>query len=274
MDASETTTVSLNLEGGVARIRFARSGRRNAFNEVMSAELRWVVEGLREDPRVAALVLEGDGEHFMAGADVGMLHDWASLAPEALENRLRRGFSPTMLEQLPYPVVAAVDGFALGMGFEIALAADLRVATTRAVFGLPEVTLGLMPGAGGTQRLPRLIGATRATEMAMTGRRVDADTAEAWGLVNQVVDVSQLNEVVSEIVGTFRELPPQSLAQIKACLGATRNHSLTDGLELELKRFVATVVGPEAAEGTTAFLEKRSPQFRQTSDWDVRGTST
>ncbi len=260
MDGLETLAVE--VDGPVARVTFSRPKRLNAFNEAMSGELVTVVDRLRDDPDVRVVVLRGEGGNFMGGADIGMLQEWAALERDGLRDRLLAGFSPSLLEQLPQPVIAAVDGFALGMGCEVSLGCDLRIATSRAQFGLPEITLGVIPGAGGSQRLPRLIGRTRAARAVLTAARISAEQALDWGLANLVVEPEELDGAVDELVEELLQLSPLALRRAKACLVASDDRSLYPGIEFELENFVDAVGTEDAAEGTAAFLEKRRPQFK------------
>jgi enoyl-CoA hydratase len=254
-------TLDLAVENGVAWLTFNRPKVLNAFNERMSAELRQVTEQLAVDDGVRVLVVRGAGDHFMGGADIGMLQQWSKLDAGELRKTLLDGFSPTLLEKMPQPVIGAVDGFALGMGFEVALACDFRIATERAVFGLPEITLGLIPGAGGSQRLPRLVGRGRAAEVAMVGARIDAATAERWGVANRAVAPEALDGAVEDLVGSLVKKSPLALRRVKESLVGGAERGLADGIALELDLFVATVLTEDAREGTAAFLEKRRPEF-------------
>lgn len=254
-------TLRVEVEGVVARVVFDRPERLNAFNETMSRELVRVTDHLRDRHDVRVVVLRGAGENFMGGADIGMLQDWSKLERDDLHRRLLAGFSPSLLEALPQPVIAAVDGFALGMGCEVSLACDLRVATTRAQFGLPEITLGVIPGAGGSQRLPHLIGRTRAARAVLTAQRVPASDALDWGLVNEAVDPDALDDTIDAYVASLTRLSPLALRRAKACLVASSDRTSSEGIAFELESFVDAVGTEDATEGTAAFLEKRRPTF-------------
>lgn len=258
---SSFETLGYEEHDGVAHVTFARPRVLNAYNTAMSGELVSVVRRLRAARDVRVVVLRGQGSHFMAGADIGMLQSWSNMSEGRVVQDLLRGFSPTFLEHLPQPVVAAVDGFALGMGCEVAIASDARIVTDRAQFGLPEITLGLIPGAGGTQRLPRLIGRTRAAEMIMTGRRIGAAEAMEWGLVNRVVPPDQLDRASEEFVGDLLSKSPLALRRAKEAIVLGSEGSLAEGLQGELGRFLRSVGSDDAHEGTLAFLEKRKPTF-------------
>jgi enoyl-CoA hydratase/carnithine racemase len=166
-----------------------------------------------------------------------------------------------MLERLPQPTIAAVDGFAFGMGCEVALGCDFRIVTSKAQFGLPEITLGIMPGAGGSQRLPALIGRTRAAEVVLAGRRISGEEALDWGIANTLVEPEALDAAVQDLISRLLDKSPLALRRAKAALVASAEATLSTGIEQELALFVASVGSEDAAEGTRAFLEKRKPSF-------------
>jgi enoyl-CoA hydratase len=254
-------TISYEERDAVAWLTFTRPESLNAFNEAMSAELVTVMEHLAGASDVRIVVLRGEGRSFMAGADIGMLEGWARLSADELTARLSGTFSPSLLERLPQPTIAAVDGFAFGMGCEVALGCDFRIVTSRAQFGLPEITLGLMPGAGGSQRLPRLIGRTRAAAVVLAGRRISAPESLDWGIANALVEPDTLDGAVQELVESLLEKSPLALRRAKAALLASAEEALSPGVAAELALFVASVGSEDAAEGTRAFLEKRRPTF-------------
>jgi enoyl-CoA hydratase len=255
-------TIVYEERDGVAWLTFARPKFLNAFNEEMSAELVTVAEHLAAAEDVRAVVLRGEGRSFMAGADISTLERWAKLSAADLAALLTRTFTPSLLERLPQPTIAAVDGFAFGMGCEIALGCDFRIVTSRSELGLPEITLGIMPGAGGTQRLPRLIGRTRAAEVVLAGRRISAQEAFDWGLANALVEPEQLDDAVNDLIGRLLDKSPLALRRAKAALVASvEETTLSGGIEQELALFVQSVGSEDAAEGTRAFLEKRRATF-------------
>lgn len=255
-------TIGYDASEGVATITFARPEQLNAYTEQMSGELRAVLDEIAADEAVRVLVLRGMGEQFMVGADIGMLERWSHMDSGALREVLLAGFSPSMLERLPQPVIAAIDGYAFGIGCEIALACDLRIATDRAAVALPEITLGLFPGAGGTQRLPRLVGRPRAAEMVFTGRRLGASEATEWGLVNRVVEPDTLDKEVAKLADKLVRLSPLALRHAKRAVVNSEEMGQADGIDDELARFVGMLGSQDTGEGTRAFLEKRSPSFK------------
>jgi enoyl-CoA hydratase/carnithine racemase len=166
------------------------------------------------------------------------------------------------LEELEIPTIAAVHGFAFGMGCEIALGCDFRIATESAQFGLPEIKLGLIPGGGGSQRLTRLIGATKALEMAMIGDPIDAQEAYRLGIVNKVVPDNQLMEEVDKLAKKIIRLGKIAVSSVKAAIYKCLSTGIYDGIECELDKFSLILATEDATEGTTAFLEKRRPEFK------------
>jgi enoyl-CoA hydratase/3-hydroxyacyl-CoA dehydrogenase len=223
----------------------------NAVNSVITNTLWDAFESL--DPEVHAVVLRGKGERaFSAGADI------SGFVGGSGEGERPAGIQPLadLLEQAPVPVVAAIHGYCLGGGLEIALACDFRIATRDAQLGFPEVNLGLLPGGGGTQRAPRLISPGRAKWLTMSGERIDAETACRWGLVEFVVD--DLDEGIARYVEPLDRQSPHALGQIKALLHATRD-ARDD--EREVQAFVECLNSEDGQEGVAAFLEKREARW-------------
>jgi len=238
-----------------------RPDKLNALNQMTISELdRAIIEADR-DEAVLAVVISGAGEKaFVAGADIGEL---ATLGPVEAKAFSRRGQAVfDRIENLGKPVVAAVNGFALGGGCELAMACHLRVAARNAVFGQPEVKLGLIPGYAGTQRLPRLVGKGRGLEILLTGRNVSAEEAERIGLVNSVCDEGELVSTVNELLGRILANGPLAVSH---CIEAV-NHGLDlpfdDACLLEAALFGIGAASEQMREGTSAFLEKRKPAFR------------
>jgi len=238
-----------------------RPEKLNALNRATLTEISDAVEAAGNDDDVWAVVITGAGEKaFVAGADIGELN---GLGPvEAKEVALRGQSIFQQIERLTKPVVAAVNGFALGGGCELAMACHLRVASSNAVFGQPEVKLGLIPGYAGTQRLPRLVGRGRALEILLTGRNVGADEAERIGLVNAVCKPEELGEAVGTLLEKILANGPLAVAH---CIEAV-NHGLDlpfdDACLLEATLFGVGAASEEMREGTSAFLEKRKARFR------------
>jgi enoyl-CoA hydratase len=258
-------TLIVEVKDKVGRIVFNRPKVLNAYSETMSKELLRAVDQLSNDPEARVVVITGSGRAFMAGADVSMLKGWAE-APgggEEVAGILSQFFSPSLLEKCPKPVIAAVNGLAFGMGCEVLLGCDIRIAVQSAQFGQPEIKLGIMTGAGGSQRLPRLVGTGKAMEMVLTGDPIDADEALRWGLVNKVVPDDQLDQAVDELVGKLLKKSATALRLSKEAVIAATNMGLYEGVAHELKLFSGIFETADAKEGVAAFLEKRKPTFNK-----------
>jgi enoyl-CoA hydratase/carnithine racemase len=237
----------------------------NALNAAVIVELAAALDRVDADPTVAAIVVRGGGERaFVAGADiaefVGLGVDTGSAHVTGVQHVIRR------VAICGKPVVAAIRGFCLGGGLELALGCDIRVAAEDAQLGLPEIKLGLLPGGGGTQRLRRVVGPGRARLLTLTGDPISAATAYDWGLVDRVVPVEQLEEAVLDLGRTFAERSAHALAELKALFNATEDAPIADGLPLEAAAFGRCVASPDGREGVAAFLEKRAAVWQSRSE--------
>jgi enoyl-CoA hydratase/carnithine racemase len=244
--------IEMERHGAVALLRFNRPALLNAMNGGMVDEIVAAISLVAEDQAVRVLVLCGAGGHFMAGADV---KDYARQSGEAFrefQERASRVYAA--IEQLDRPVIAAIEGYALGGGFEIALAADLMVAHPEAKLGLPEVKLGLVPGGGGTQRLARKLGPNRAAELLLTGRFATASEMEAWGVVNRI----SANPVALaiELADAIARHPPGAVADLKRLNIAAWQTGLDTGLALEREAVCALFLTGDGMERIRAFVER------------------
>jgi len=252
--------VDLRRDGAVATVTLNRAEALNAFNtEQLRAVVATLAE-LKEDRSIRAVILTGAGERaFAAGADI---KEMVALDRDGALGFGRLGHAATRaVEALPQPVIAAVNGFAMGGGCEIALAADIRIASENAVFAQPEVGLGIPPGWGGTQRLVRAIGPGMAAEMILTGRRVKADEALRIGLVNAVYPPAELLERASELASAIARSSPLAVRSSKRLMQLAFNGQVASGLETELQAFADSFTTGDQREGMTAFVEKRSPVY-------------
>jgi enoyl-CoA hydratase len=253
--------LSLVREGPVATITITRPRVLNALDAQTLDELDRAAETLAGDPTVRAVIVTGAGERaFAAGADIAEI---AQLRPADALAHARRGQQAfDRIERMAKPSIAAVNGFALGGGCELALACTFRLASETARFALPEVDLGLMPGFGGTQRLPRLIGMGRALDLLLTGRQIAADEALRIGLVSTVVPGSQLLQAARALAETLARKPPLSVRCIMQAVQAGADGPLERAEAIEAGLFGLVTSTADMREGTRAFLEKRTPTFK------------
>ena len=242
----------------VALLRLNRPEARNALSSEMRAEIVETLERLDGDPEVRCIVIAGSDDFFAAGADIRAMAERpidAPPDPKGMEFWIRLGAIGT-------PTIAAVSGYAFGGGCELALACDMIVCDEKARFGQPEITLGIIPGGGGTQRLARAIGKQRAMEYVLTGRRWDAQTAERWGLVNKVVGDGAWLDEATALARRVAACPPLAVRLGKRAVMEAQETSLGEGLRAERELFDAAMATEDRVEGMTAFLEKREPRFK------------
>jgi enoyl-CoA hydratase len=252
-------TIIFAHEAGVATITFNRPDKLNALNHEMLAEFADALAQVRGNPAVRVLLLTGAGRAFIAGADIKVFLDFDALAARQFaENAHRIGFQ---LEELEIPVIAAVNGFALGGGMEMAMAADFIYAADTARFGQPETNLGIIPGFGGTQRLSRLVGKGAAKELVITGRLIEAGEALRLGLVARVFPADNLMEESLKVARSLAQKGRVSLRAAKQAIDRGFNLDLKAACALEIDAFALCFASPDAHEGARAFLEKRPPQF-------------
>lgn len=233
----------------------------NSFNFDLLRALRDQIEAVRFDPDIRVVIVTGAGDRaFCAGAD---LKERATLTPVQVKEfifTIRNLF--TSIEQLPKPVIAAVNGVALGGGTELALASDIRIASSTATMGLTETRLAIIPGAGGTQRLPRLVGKGKAKELIFTGRRVDAAEALGIGLVNQVCEPGELLDACRKMAAMICETGPIAVEQAKYAVNYGMETDLGTGLAIESNAYWVTIPTEDRLEGLAAFREKRKPVYK------------
>lgn len=242
----------------VALLRLNRPEARNALSQEMRDQIATSLERLDADPDVRCIVIAGSDEFFAAGADIRAMAERpvdAPPDPRGMEFWTRIGATQT-------PIIAAVAGYAFGGGCELALACDMIVCDEKARFGQPEITLGIIPGGGGTQRLARAVGKQRAMEYVLTGRRWDAKTALRWGLVNKVVGKGAWLTEAIELARVVAERPPLAARLAKRAVLAAQETGLADGLVAERELFDQTMASEDRVEGMNAFLEKREPRFQ------------
>ncbi|USK71941.1 enoyl-CoA hydratase [Peribacillus asahii] len=253
--------IEMNRETkGVALITLNRSEAANALSKTLLLELNEAIAELQNDSQLRAVIVTGAGEKaFCAGAD---LKERAGMEEAEVKETVKLiGSTITKLANFPVPVIAAINGAAFGGGLELALACDLRLASETAKMGLTETALGIIPGAGGTQRLPRIIGVAAAKELIYTARRIDAHTANSLGIVSRVVAQGELIEEAKKLAQEIAENAPLSLRAAKAAINEGLDVSLEAGLAIEKIQYNTTIRSNDRLEGLAAFKEKRKPVF-------------
>lgn len=247
-------------ENGYTLLTINRPEQLNALNAPLIQELSEVLDELHSCTMCRSVIITGSGEKaFVAGADIKEFADYASHAAEEM-SRKGQEILFNKIENFRKPVIAAINGFALGGGLELAMACHIRYASENAKLGLPEVTLGLIPGYGGTQRLPQLIGKGRANEMIFTAKMIDAQTAKNWGLVNEVVPQAELLDTCKKLAGQIYKNSPDAIEKAIYCIN---KFGTAEGYEAEITSFGELFDGEDKAEGVAAFLEKRKPEFKK-----------
>jgi enoyl-CoA hydratase len=253
-------TLNYSHDNGIAVITLNRPEVRNALNDELIEEMESLLRAIERDDQVRVVIVTGHEGCFSAGADIGVLKRLATpLDAQSFWENIYR--VTELLETIPQPVIAAVSGIALGGGCEISLACDLRLAAEDAIFGQPEINLGVIPGAGGIQRLARTIGLTMAKELLFTGRIAKAEEALRLGLVNRVVPVSDLLNEAKAMAAKIAEKPAVAVKVTKMCLRDGLRMNLSEALAYEGRCFEFLFSTKDYAEGVSAFLEKRKPRF-------------
>lgn len=253
--------ILIEIKEAIAIVTINRPKKLNALNKETIGELHHAFLSLEADADVRAIIVTGSGEKaFIAGADISEFADFS--VEEGME-LAKKGHDTLfdVVEHLSTPVIAAVNGFALGGGLELAMAAHFRVASDNAKMGLPEVTLGLIPGYGGTQRLPQLVGKGRAMEMIMTGAMITAEDAKSYGLVNHVVEQENLILMCEKLATKITRNSSQAIAKAIEAVNANYTSGV-NGYDVEIESFGVSFGTEDFTEGTTAFLEKRKPNFK------------
>ncbi len=251
--------ILLEVHERVALLRINRPQRMNALNNEVAREICDALLACDNDPSVGCMIVTGNDKAFAAGADIGAMAEW-SYAKVYEDDYITRDWEA--IRRVRKPVIAAVAGYALGGGCELAMACDLIVAADSAKFGQPEITIGTMPGFGGTQRLPRAVGKSKAMEWCLTGRMVGAEEAERAGLVARVVPAADLERETLALATRIASFSLPVVQKIKEAINRAYESSLTDGLAFERREFHSTFALEDQKEGMRAFVEKRKPQFR------------
>ena len=251
--------LKVEQENGILTIAINREAKMNALNIETVGEIKTAMQKAYDDAGVAAIIITGTGEKaFVAGADISEIAELNEVNGRNFAENGQEVFQ--MIEDCHKPVIAAVNGFALGGGCELAMACHMRVASSNAKFGQPEVNLGIIPGYGGTQRLTQLIGKSKSFELLMTGDMIGADEAKSLGLVNYVVEQNELRAKCEEIILKIRKKSPSAVGKIVDCVNAVYQDG-ENGYQTEANAFGRCCGLEDFKEGTKAFLEKRKPEF-------------
>ena len=254
-------TLLYEKEDGIGIVTINRPASLNALNGEVYTELYELFQEIENDAEVRVVILTGSGEKaFVAGSDIVEMQPQSSTEINSFVEKAR--MASDRIYTLSKPVIAAINGYALGGGCELTMCCDLRIASEKARFGQPEINVGVIPGAGGTQRLTRLIGMTRAKELLYTGDTIDAKTALTMGLVNKVVPPDSLMTEAKELAKKLLTKSSRILSLAKAAVNSGANMSLPDGLDLEAQCFALCFATEDQKEGMKAFMEKRKPEFK------------
>ena len=254
----ENVLIEKNGEIGIVTVN--RPQQMNSMNSLTRSELAEAFKLLENDKNIAVILLTASkGKAFIAGADI---KEFLNQTIET-ETKLKEDWIVTnVISNLKKPVIAVIDGFCLGGGLELAMSCDLRIASDRSKLGQPEINIGIIPGAGGTQRLTRLIGEGRAMEMILTGRMITAEEAFRYGIINFVYDSDDLMDEAMKIANTIGEKSKYAVERAKKSVKAVSEMKLEDGLKLEREMFIECLNSEDGEEGITAFIEKRKPNFK------------
>lgn len=250
-------TVFARTQGAVLELSLNRPEHRNALNTAVRSQLREHIAEATLKDSIRAIVIRGEGDHFCAGADIHELAERrlpsAAWAPDRLD---------VVLEQCGMPVVVAMQGYALGGGLELSLAGTMRIIADNFIGGLPEIKLGIFPALGGTQRLPRMVGESRALSLILTGRTFDASEAERWGIATLCVPANDLRDEALALADKLAQRPPIAVRAATEAVRTGLGMSRGDGLEFERKLFGIVCASDDKDEGVSAWMQKRDPEFK------------
>jgi len=252
--------VLVDKRGKIGVVTVSRPEQLNSMNSATRSEMAEAFETMEEDADVSVVVLTGaSGKAFIAGADIKEFSEMSLQTRDEMEKDWR---VTKVISNMTKPVIAMIDGFCLGGGLEIAMSCDLRTSSKKSKLGQPEINIGIIPGAGGTQRLTRLVGEGRAMEMILTGRMITAEEAHQYGIVNFIFDSGELEAKTLEIAKTITEKSSYAVERAKRCVKAVARMSLDEGLKYEQDMFVECFKSEDGKEGIAAFIEKRKANFK------------
>src|SRR6516164_6069260 len=257
-DCVKEQVVIVERVGRVGVITLNRPKVLNALNDELMDSLGTALLGFDADDEIGSIVIAGSPRAFAAGADVSAMANW-SYSDVYKSNFITRNWET--IRQVRKPVIASVAGLAMGGGCELALACDIAIAARNAIFALPEIKLGLLPGAGGTQRLPRAIGKAKAMDMCLSARQLNAEEADRYGLVSRIVEDDQLRDETMRLATTIASYSAPALMALKECVNRAYDSPLTEGILFERRELHARFASADAHEGMRAFLQKRAPSF-------------
>ena len=252
--------IDYEVDGQVGIITINRPKALNALNTEVLTELDDVFRAIDKDDEVRVAIVTGEGRSFIAGADIAQMSELNGT--EGRDMTIQGQKVMELIESINKPVIAAVNGFALGGGNELAMACDIRIASEKAKFGQPEVNLGIIPGYGGTQRLPRLVGKGMAKKLIYSAEMIDAQEAYRIGLVDEVVPAEELMEAAEKLAKTIMSKAPIAIKMAKVAINNGINTDLTIGVQFEAESYTSTFVSEDRVEGMKAFVEKRPAEFK------------
>lgn len=252
-------TILFEKQNYIGTLTLNRPEAMNALNARLITELTEAIDLIAHDGSVRVLIITGGEKVFAAGGDIKAMMACDPQGAKAYVEPIHKVFR--MIEEMPKPTIAAINGFALGGGVELALICDLRIAADNAKFGFPEINLGIFPAAGGSQRLPRLIGMSQAKELMFTGDTIDASRALEIGLVNQVVPAAEVKDAALKLAAKLSKKSPLTMGVLKSSLHTMLNSGQNTGLETELEKLCFLFASHDQKEGMQAFVEKRKPEF-------------
>ena len=256
----EYNNIIFDKKDGIGYVTMNRPKALNALNTEVLTELDDVFRAIDKDDEVRVAIVTGEGRSFIAGADIAQMSELNGT--EGRDMTIQGQKVMELIESINKPVIAAVNGFALGGGNELAMACDIRIASEKAKFGQPEVNLGIIPGYGGTQRLPRLVGKGMAKKLIYSAEMIDAQEAYRIGLVDEVVPAEELMEAAEKLAKTIMSKAPIAIKMAKVAINNGINTDLTIGVQFEAESYTSTFVSEDRVEGMKAFVEKRPAEFR------------